>query len=88
MKQEFGLNRLNANNAKWLNTLKQFVGKRQLQKMVKHPQAICWLLLTNCLSVFDHSVGLALKGLKSVIFCKGFPNERYLILHKVTYFYL
>ena len=32
---------------KWSNTLKQFVGK----------------LPTNCLSVFDHFVGLALKGL-------------------------
>ena len=33
---------------KWSNTLKQFVGK----------------LPTNCLSVFDHFVGLALKGLR------------------------
>ena len=32
---------------KWSNTLKQFVGK----------------LPTNCFSVFDHFVGLALKGL-------------------------
>ena len=32
---------------KWWNTLKQFVGR----------------LPTNCLSVFDHFVGLALKGL-------------------------
>ena len=38
---------LNANPTKWSNTLKQFVGK----------------LLTNCLSVFNHFVGLALKGL-------------------------
>ena len=30
--------------------------------MVKHTQKIC-NLLTNCLSVFDHFVGLALKGL-------------------------
>ena len=36
------------NPTKWTNTLKQFVGK----------------LPTNCLSVFDHFVGLALKGLK------------------------
>ena len=36
-----------ANPAKWSNTLKQFAGK----------------LLTNCLSVFYHFVGLALKGL-------------------------
>ena len=33
---------------KWSNTLKQFVGKK----------------LINCLSVFDHFVGLVLKGLK------------------------
>ena len=31
--------------------------------MVKHTQAICWLLPTNCSSVFDHFAGLALKGL-------------------------
>ena len=31
--------------------------------MVKHTQTIRRLLLTNCLSVFDHFVELALKGL-------------------------
>ena len=31
--------------------------------MVKHTQTIFWLLPTNCLSVFDHFMGLALKGL-------------------------
>ena len=31
--------------------------------MVKHPQRIRQLLPTNCLSVFNHFVGLALKGL-------------------------
>ena len=40
-------NPLNANITKWSNTLKQFVGKSP----------------TNYLSVFDHFVGLALKGL-------------------------
>ena len=40
-------NPLCANFTKWSNTLKQFVGK----------------LPTNCLSVFDHFVGLAFKGL-------------------------
>ena len=40
-------NLLNANFTKWSNTLKLFVDK----------------LPTNCLSVFDHIVGLALKGL-------------------------
>ena len=40
-------NPLSANFTKWSNTLKQFVGN----------------LPTNCLRVFDHFVGLALKGL-------------------------
>ena len=37
---------------------------RQPQKMFKHTQTIRRFLLTNYLSVFDHFVGLALKGLK------------------------
>ena len=37
--------------------------QRQLQKMVKHTQTICWQQPTNFLSVFDHFVGLARKGL-------------------------
>ena len=41
------LNILSVNPIKWSNTLKKFVGK----------------LLANCLSVFDHFVGLALKKL-------------------------
>ena len=41
------LNPLSANPTKWSNILKQFVGE----------------LPTNCLSVFDHFVGMALKGL-------------------------
>ena len=36
--------------------------------MVKHTQTICWLLLTNCLSVFDHFVGLLLQRLIDFIF--------------------
>ena len=39
------INLLSANFTKWSNTLKQFVGN----------------LPTNCLNVFDHFVGLALK---------------------------
>ena len=31
--------------------------------MVKHTQIVCRMLTTNCLSVFDHFVGLAYKGL-------------------------
>ena len=42
------INLLSANPTKSSNTLKQFVGK----------------LPTNCLSVFDHIVGLALERLK------------------------
>ena len=43
----FYVNPFIAKFTKWSNTLKQFVRK----------------LPTNCLSVFDHFVGLALKGL-------------------------
>ena len=53
------VNNLSANPTKWSNTLKQFVG----------------ILPTNCLSVFDHLVKLALKGLtltKSPILKYGF----------------
>ena len=52
-------NPLRANLTKWSDTLKQFVGK----------------LATNCLTVFDHFVGLALKGLKS-----AFIKTKYIIL--------
>ena len=51
-----------------LLTRKNFLPlKRQPHKMVKHTQTIRWLLPTNCLSVFDHFVELALKGLKGAI---------------------
>ena len=43
-------NPLNVNFTKWPNTLKQFVGN----------------LPTNCLSMFDHFVEFALKGLTTV----------------------
>ena len=46
------INPLSANLTKWSNTIKQFVGK----------------LPTNCLSVIDHFVRLALKGLRQ---CHG-----------------
>ena len=48
-KFEKNFNPLSANTTKWSNTLKQFVDK----------------LLTNCLSMFNHFAGLALKGLTS-----------------------
>ena len=44
------LSPLSANPTKWSNTFKQFFGK----------------LPTNCLSVFDHFVKLAVKGLKLI----------------------
>ena len=44
-------NPLRVKPTKWPNTLKQFVGH----------------FPTNCLSVFDHFVGLAVKGLSSFI---------------------
>ena len=47
-------NPLSANPTKWSNTLKQFVGN----------------LPTNCLSVFDHFKGLALKGLITTLLHK------------------
>ena len=37
--------------------------KRQPNKLVKHTQTIHRLLPTNCLNVFDHFVGLVIKGL-------------------------
>ena len=43
------INPLSANPTKWSNTFEQFVGN----------------LAANCLSVFDHFVGLVLKGLKT-----------------------
>ena len=45
---EFSINSLSANPTKWSKTLKQFVGN----------------LPTNCLSMFDHFVILALKELR------------------------
>ena len=49
------VNPLSANPTKWSNTLKQFVGN----------------LPTNCLSVFDHFVKLAHKGLMEFDFDKS-----------------
>ena len=52
------VNSLSVNLTKWSNTLKQFVGN----------------LPTNCFSVFDHFVRLALKGLKTQVILTNF-NE-------------
>ena len=47
-KVRLDFNPLSPNSINWSNTLQQFVGN----------------LLTSCLSVFEHFVGLAFKGLK------------------------
>ena len=49
------VNSLSANPTKWSSTPKQFVGN----------------LPSNCLSVFDHFVGLALKGLRMAEQCQN-----------------
>ena len=51
--------------------------KCQLHKMVKHTQTIRRLMPTNCFSVFDHFVGLALKKLTSTSLI--FMEQLYLI---------
>ena len=38
--------------------------KRQPHKMVKYSQIVCRQQPTNCLSVFDHIMGLVLKRVK------------------------
>ena len=50
-KCDCSINPLSANFTKWSNTLKQLVGN----------------LPNNCLSVFDHFVGLVLKGLRILL---------------------
>ena len=44
-----------------------YLSKRQTHKTVKHTQTTRRLLPTNCLSVFDHFVELALIGLNKFI---------------------
>ena len=53
------LNTLSVNPTKWSNRLKQFIGE----------------LPKNCLSLFDHFVGLALKEL--TIFSKKSPLQTF-----------
>ena len=57
------INLLSANPTKWPNSLKQFVGK----------------LPTNCLSVFDNFVKLALKGF-NISFFKTMPAKQKIML--------
>ena len=49
--------------------------KRQPDKMVKYTQTICRQHPTNCLSVLDHFVGLALKGLSNLAMVRIFQNK-------------
>ena len=59
--------------------------------MVKHTQTktIRWLLPTNCLSVFDHFLGLAFKGLKiSFLMKHRLPTYNFLTLSISAIIYL
>ena len=60
-RKSYYLNPLSANPTKWSNTLKEFVGN----------------LPTNCLSVFDHFVGLALKGFRIILRITFFFQKKY-----------
>ena len=61
-------NPLSANFTRWSNTLKQFVGK--LPKNCLSKRFVC-KLPTSFFSVFDHFVGLALKGFSTYRTIKG-----------------
>ena len=52
---------------------------QQPHKIVKHTQTILRLFRTNRMSVFDHFVGLALKGLK--IICK--VSDKYISIKQL-----
>ena len=45
-----------------------YLFKHQPHKMVKHTQTIYRLLPTDCLSLSDHFVALAFKGLNVIVF--------------------
>ena len=51
--------------------------------MIKQTQTILRLLPTNCLSVFDHFVGFARKGLETQVF----PNKTSLTILYHFYFF-
>ena len=55
--------------------------KRQPHKIAKHTQKIHWLLPTNCLSVLNHFVELALKGLKNRLKIKKWIHYILLLPH-------
>ena len=65
------INPLSASHTKWSNTLKKFVD----------------ILLKNCLSVFDHFVKLALKGLRNLRKLLGFDlKNKYCFPQQQKYF--
>ena len=69
---------LSANPTKWSNILKQFVG---------FCRRTVWVCLTNCFSVFDHYVGLVLKGLKNwpkILFYSMFDHFSALCMKGLT----
>ena len=71
--------------------LKDWPFKRQPHKMVKRTQTICRKKPTSCLSVFDHFVGLALKGLillqtAFMSFCTFFFQTSYEVPFRQYYF--
>ena len=56
--------------------------------MVKHTQKICRQNPANCLSVFDHFLGLVLKGLRWSFYRKQLTVESTLVLHPTVFAYL
>ena len=54
--------------------------KRQPHKIVRHTQRIRRHQATNFLSVFDHFVGLALKGLSNIAFIIAFFFQNILVV--------
>ena len=47
-------------------------------KMVKYTEAICWLLLKDCWSLFHHFVELALKGLVARIIRRSLTDTQFI----------
>ena len=52
--------------------------------MVEHTQTIRWLLPADCLSVFDHFVGLAFKGLHVIVFVYNGIKQSLFYLEKMN----
>ena len=52
--------------------------------MVKHTQTICWLLVTDCLSVFDHFMGLAFKRLNGIVFVYNGLKQSLILFEKMN----